>query len=116
MQIAESNNPVNDGVLGYWNTSGLPPCAYMLRLVVWDHAMVECNEAYYNRAEYTVAVNLGCPADLNHDGMVGSDDLLALILGWGDCLAQPAFAEQLNEILERMDQPARKPASTIRRD
>jgi hypothetical protein len=31
------------------------------------------------------ASNSGCPGDANHDGMVDSDDIIAVILNWGAC-------------------------------
>ena len=40
--IASGTTPViNNGVLGNWNTTGLPACAYTIRLVVWDKAIID---------------------------------------------------------------------------
>jgi hypothetical protein len=37
----------------------------------------------------TLGPGLACPADVTGDGVVGTDDLLALIGMWGPCLACP---------------------------
>jgi hypothetical protein len=71
-----------NGHLANWDTSGLPPCCYTLRLVATDSAAVDCGGAR-NQVEYLVSVDVGgaaCPADLNGDGVVDIGDL-ALFLG-----------------------------------
>ncbi len=65
------------GLLGTWNTAGLPPCAYTLRLLVTDSANVNCT-GLTHQSEYLVSVNVGlddlaCPVDLDGDG---DEDLL----------------------------------------
>ena len=37
-----------------------------------------------------VCPTIDCPADVNGDGDVDIDDLLAVIIGWGACPAPPA--------------------------
>jgi hypothetical protein len=65
----------SDALLAPWDTSTLPTCAYTLRLIVFDTAVIDGNGAIQNRAEYTVTVNVGglCPVDLDGDG---DEDLL----------------------------------------
>lgn len=58
-----SGNVVN-GLLAQWNTEGLPPCAYTLRLVVSDAATLNCNNAIEHTSVFLTTVNLGCRADL----------------------------------------------------
>ena len=54
----------------------------MLRLVVTDQAVLDCNGAIHNQAEYTVSVNTGtCGVfDADGDGDVDLHDF-ALFLG-----------------------------------
>jgi hypothetical protein len=69
--IAAGNANVN-GLLGDWDTTGLAPCAYTLRLIVTDQAVLDCNSAARNQSEYTVALDLvGDPLaqDTDADGM-----------------------------------------------
>ncbi len=70
--IASGSSPV-DGVLGTWNTAGLPACAYTLRLLVGTTAVANCDDP--SSIEYLVSVDVGelCPVDLNGDG---AEDLL----------------------------------------
>jgi hypothetical protein len=70
--IANNNVPVINGLLANWNTAGLPPCAYTLRLVVTDQAVLDCNGALHNQSEYTVSLNLvsdPLAVDTDADGM-----------------------------------------------
>lgn len=80
--ITTGNSRVINGLLGSWNTAALPSCAYMLRLVVTDQAVLDCNGAIHNQAEYTVSVNTGtCGVfDADGDGDVDLHDF-ALFLG-----------------------------------
>lgn len=70
--IAAGNANVVNGLLGVWDTTGLAPCAYTLRLVVTDQSALDCNGALRNQAEYTVALDIvGDPLaqDTDADGM-----------------------------------------------
>ncbi len=73
--IASGSTNIN-GVLGAWNTSGLRPCAYALRLVAGDLASVNCGGTNH-QVEYLTLVSVGntCPIDFNFDGNVDPDDL-----------------------------------------
>jgi len=65
--IASGSGPVVGGLLGEWDTTSLRPCAYTLRLVVTDAAVVNCNGAIHHRSEYTVSVNVGACGDFDVD-------------------------------------------------
>lgn len=58
---------VFNDVLGYWDTSSLEACAYLLRLLVSDAASIDCNGAVHHVSEYTVAVLLGDCGDFDSD-------------------------------------------------
>ncbi len=72
--IASSNVPVIDGLLAWWDTSLLRPCAYSLRLVVTDKAVLDCNGALHNQSEYLISVDVGIPFDGDVDGDVDQAD------------------------------------------
>lgn len=81
--IASGTSNVINGVLGVWNTAGLRPCDYALRLVASDSSALDCNGAIVHSSEYITTVRVGCPADVddgsgngNADGGVTIDDLL----------------------------------------
>lgn len=59
--ISSGSAPVVSGLLGDWNTNGLPSCAYTLRLVVWDTANVDCSGESH-RSEYHVSLEVLHPA------------------------------------------------------
>jgi len=65
--IASGDGPAGAGVLGQWDTTNLPPCAYALRLLVSDAAVVDCNGVIHNTSEYTVTVNVGFCGDFDVD-------------------------------------------------
>jgi len=65
--IATGSTQVGNGVLGQWDTSNLPNCAYVLRLRAWDSAIVNCNGVIHNTAEWTVSVNVGYCGDFDAD-------------------------------------------------
>ncbi len=67
--IAQGNANVVAGVLANWNTAGLPPCDYTLRLRVWDTSSVNCGSGT-NYAEYLVSLHVGAYADCNADGLL----------------------------------------------
>ncbi|MGE0480768.1 MAG: hypothetical protein AB7Q17_09900 [Phycisphaerae bacterium] len=86
--IASSSTPVINGVLGTWNTAGLRRCAYVLRLVVTDRALLDDNGALHNQRQATLGVNLGQLGDMNCDGLVNNFDIdpfVACILAGGNC-------------------------------
>jgi hypothetical protein len=82
-QIATSASPVVNGVLANWNVAALPDCAYTLRLVVTDRALLDCNSALHNQAEFDVSVEVGaastCVGDLDGDDDVDLQDLALLL-------------------------------------
>lgn len=57
------------------NTAGLRSCAYALRLVVADQAVLNCNSAIHNQREYLTLVNVGKACDVNTDGFVNGLDV-----------------------------------------
>lgn len=70
--IASGNASVVNGILALWDTTGLAPCAYALRLVVTDQSVLDCNGAARNQSEYTVTLDVvGDPLaqDTDADGM-----------------------------------------------
>lgn len=70
--IAAGNANVVNGLLANWDTTGLVPCAYTLRLVVTDQAVLDCNGAARNQSEYTVGVEVVgdlLAQDTDADGM-----------------------------------------------
>lgn len=85
--IASGSTPVINGMLANWNTNGLPACAYTLRLVVTDTAVVNCNSAINHRSEYTVSIDVGplndCPEDITGDGAIDLSDLAGLLAVFG---------------------------------
>ncbi len=58
---------VNSASLGNWDTSLLRPCAYTLRLVVFDKATVNCQSSPGHRVEFTRSVNVGFCGDFDVD-------------------------------------------------
>jgi hypothetical protein len=85
--IASGTTPVINGVLGTWNAAALPDCAYTLRLIATDRAVIDCNGALHNQAEYDVSVRIGsatpCPEDIDDDGDVDLSDLTLLLSRFG---------------------------------
>jgi hypothetical protein len=74
--IATGNTSVINDLLAEWDTTGLDPCPYTLRLVVTDRAVLDCNNALRHRTIYLVSVNVGegiC-GDCDGDGDVDLDD------------------------------------------
>jgi len=65
--INSGTTRVLDRRLGLWDTDRLPSCAYTLRLVVSDRAIVNCNSAISHRTEYHVSVNVGLRFDSDDD-------------------------------------------------
>ena len=75
--IVQGQGSVIDGLLGIWDVSILPPCAYTLRLLVSDAAIVDC--AGPNTSEFLMSVQTmptidACPIDFDGDGDQDLDD------------------------------------------
>lgn len=69
VEIAAGGAGVVGGLLAEWDTTGLRPCAYTLRLVATDRSVLDCSGGLLrNQAEALVSVNIGSPCDVNHDG------------------------------------------------
>jgi len=73
--INGGTTPVVNNALANWNTAGLRPCAYALRLVVTDSAVVNCNGEIHNQREYITAVSVGKVCDVNGDGFADGLDV-----------------------------------------
>lgn len=82
-----SGNANVNGVLTVWDTGGLPPCAYTVRLLARDSAVVDCGAAQGNQAEFLLSVDVGgsgqCPGDINNDGTVDLTDLSIMLAAFG---------------------------------
>jgi len=63
--INSGTGPVSDGVLGVWDTDGLPRCAYAVRLLVSDQTLVGSASCSFGGqgVAYQLALNVGlyCP-------------------------------------------------------
>ncbi len=58
---------VPNGVLGTWDTSQLPSCAYTLRLIVTDQAVIGCGGPLRHRTSHMVSLNVGFCGDFDAD-------------------------------------------------
>ena len=67
------------GKIFSWDTSGLVPCCYTIRLRAWDAARNNCS-GIVSESEHTVTVKIG--ADLNGDGCVNLTDFSLLAAEW----------------------------------
>lgn len=72
--IASGSSTINSDTIAVWNTAGLAPCAYTLRLVAADSSGINCS-GNTNQTEYHTSVNVGCEADFNHSGQVSVQDI-----------------------------------------
>ncbi len=76
--VNSGNAPVIGNLLSMWDTTALRPCAYTLRLIVRDSAVINCNNAIHHWSEYTVSINVGdCgnyDFDADDDGDVDLSD------------------------------------------
>lgn len=71
--IAGGSQPVSNGLLGTWNTTGLPDCAYALRLVAYDTAGINCTiDVDFAETIVTVPLSFSTPdcGDCDGDGDV----------------------------------------------
>ncbi len=82
VDIASSSAPVYNGYLAQWDTTGLQPCAYTLRLVVTDQSILDCDGHNRNRTETTVSIHVGLPGDIDGNGIVDMNDLALLSANW----------------------------------
>ena len=80
--INSGNTPVVNGVLAVWDTTSLPKCAYTLRLLVSDSAVIDCNPVIHHTSEDTVSVIIAPEGDLTFDGVVDVDDLNVVLSNW----------------------------------
>ena len=80
--IGSSTTPVVDGLLAVWDTTGLPACAYTLRLVVTDTARLDGTDNPHQTYHY-VSVSVGCPEDIDGNGQVNLADLQLLLSRYG---------------------------------
>ncbi len=83
--LAQGAGNVANAVLANWDTTNLPDCAYALRLVATDRAVVDCGGSR-NRAEDVVTVDVGgpeCVGDVNGDGQIDLTDLAMLLARFG---------------------------------
>jgi hypothetical protein len=71
--IATGSSNITNALLANWDTRTLRPCAYTVRLLVSDASSINCGSTV-NQTEYSVSVNVGCPADFNRDNVVNSQD------------------------------------------
>ncbi len=65
--IASGSTNVLDGVLGTWDTSSLPDCAYAIRIIAADRAIIGCGGPIRHRSEHVVTVNVGFCGDFDAD-------------------------------------------------
>jgi hypothetical protein len=76
-----SGNANASGVLANWNTAGLRPCAYTLRLIAGDAASINCGSTN-NQTERLVSVNVGCAGDFNRSGGVSVQDIFDFLAAY----------------------------------
>ncbi len=65
--IQSGSNNVSGGVLGTWDTTNLPDCAYGLRIIATDQAVIGCGGPLRHRSEHVVTVNVGFCGDFDAD-------------------------------------------------
>jgi len=81
--IASGNTNIGpNGLLGTWNTTGLPFCAYTLRLIATDSALIDCNGAIAQQTIDHVGVIVGLEGDTNGDGVLDFDDIVFILANW----------------------------------
>ncbi len=72
--IATGTSNIVNGVLGAFNTTGQPKCAYAVRLIVNDRSITGCGSGVQSR-EYVTTIDVAQPGqcddiDFNNDGSV----------------------------------------------
>lgn len=78
--IASGNTNIHNNLLGNWDVSDLPPCAYTIRLIASDAATLNCNGVIDHDTTYLVSVNIGCRADLAEPyNLLDLADVLAFV-------------------------------------
>jgi hypothetical protein len=88
--LASGTTNIVGGLLYTWDVSALPDCAYTLRLLVSDDAVVNCGP-FRHQTEYLTSILVGpgfvLPGDLNCDGLVNAFDIDPFVhcLTTGDC-------------------------------
>jgi len=82
--IAQGNAPVINGVFANWDTAALPWCAYTLRLVVTDKAVLNCGP-WVHQTDYYTSLNVGKACDINGDGQANNFDIDPFVF----CLTHP---------------------------
>lgn len=80
-EFDNGNAPVVNGLLGEWNTAGLPKCAYAIRLVVNTNVILDCDDP--QQSVDHVVVILGCEGDINFDKKIDQADLGVLLGNFG---------------------------------
>lgn len=75
--------PGPNGLLGVWQTTDLPDCAYVIRLRVYTNTEINCEGDVQYSDDY-VAVILTCPGDIDFSGDVGQSDLGILLSNYGE--------------------------------
>ncbi len=87
--IAAGNTSIINGLIATWDVSGLPACAYTLRLLATDSAIPDCGSPFRAQAEFLVSVEVGLvtPGDINCDGVVDFGDINPFVhcITTGDC-------------------------------
>lgn len=81
--IASGNTCVQEDLLAVWDTTGLPNCAYSIRVLVTDSSILNCNGAISHLSEDVVSINIGLQGDVNGDGEINFADVTAVLNSWG---------------------------------
>lgn len=77
--IASGTGNITNNALGTWNVSGLERCAYILRLRVYDRAVLHCNSSERQMTEFTRSVFVGDACDVNGDGLIDGTDIAPFV-------------------------------------
>ncbi|MFG0286353.1 MAG: hypothetical protein ACF8R7_18215 [Phycisphaerales bacterium JB039] len=73
--IATGSTSVVDDVLAEWDVSRLRPCAYTIRLVVTDDAIIDCGPYTHDVRDH-VSIHVGAYADCDGNGVLDFFDFL----------------------------------------
>ena len=103
--LAGPNTANTNGLLFTWDTSGLPDCAYTLRLRAFDRAAVD-GDAGQHVADDVAVILLGdwTTGDLNCDGVVNFSDIDPFVLAITDPPAYAAAYPDCDPLLADCDQ------------